>query len=74
MDDDTPPCKRCAERGLECSPNKSIQDIVVEQARYDIYIYTPASIYTGLQALIYALLQVEFSDEPLFLAPSNGPK
>ncbi|KAM5485121.1 hypothetical protein McanCB56680_002041 [Microsporum canis] len=35
MDDDTPPCKRCAERGLECSPNKSIQDIVVEQARWN---------------------------------------
>lgn len=38
MDDDTPPCKRCAERGLECSPNKSIQDIVVEQAKYGIHL------------------------------------
>ncbi|KAK2850674.1 hypothetical protein FQN49_005430 [Arthroderma sp. PD_2] len=35
MDDDTPPCKRCAERGLECSPNKSIQDIMTEQARWN---------------------------------------
>ncbi|EFR00852.1 hypothetical protein MGYG_03857 [Nannizzia gypsea CBS 118893] len=35
MEYDQPPCKRCVERGIECSPNKSIQDIMVEQARWN---------------------------------------
>lgn len=30
-----PPCKRCAERGLTCSPNKTVQDIMAEQARWN---------------------------------------
>ncbi|KAK7203951.1 hypothetical protein BZA70DRAFT_282487 [Myxozyma melibiosi] len=30
-----PPCKRCKERGLLCSPNKTLQAIVQEQARWN---------------------------------------
>ncbi|KAK2749859.1 hypothetical protein FQN57_005274 [Myotisia sp. PD_48] len=35
MEDDMPPCKRCADRGLDCSPNKSIQDLMTDQARWN---------------------------------------
>ncbi|KAL1959028.1 hypothetical protein VTO42DRAFT_3269 [Malbranchea cinnamomea] len=35
MENDMPPCKRCAERGLTCSPNKTVQDIMAEQARWN---------------------------------------
>ncbi|KAK9382822.1 uncharacterized protein V2V93DRAFT_377892 [Kockiozyma suomiensis] len=30
-----PPCKRCKERGLLCSPNKTLQAIVQEQAKWN---------------------------------------
>ncbi|PGH18207.1 hypothetical protein AJ79_00545 [Helicocarpus griseus UAMH5409] len=35
MENDSPPCKRCTERGLLCSPNKTMQDLMKEQARWN---------------------------------------
>ncbi|KAK9485763.1 hypothetical protein V1527DRAFT_424056 [Lipomyces starkeyi] len=32
MENDAPPCKRCSERGIFCSPNKTLQTIVQDQA------------------------------------------
>ncbi|KAH8703565.1 hypothetical protein BGW36DRAFT_369545 [Talaromyces proteolyticus] len=34
MDDDSPPCKRCKERGLSCKLNKSLQTLIDEESRW----------------------------------------
>lgn len=35
MENDLPPCKRCAERGIICSPNKTLQGLMNEQAHWN---------------------------------------
>ncbi|KAK2731470.1 hypothetical protein FQN55_004669 [Onygenales sp. PD_40] len=38
MDNEVPPCKRCVERGLLCSPNKTVQDIMKDQVRWNSHM------------------------------------
>ncbi|KAK7206010.1 hypothetical protein BZA70DRAFT_150599 [Myxozyma melibiosi] len=35
MENDLPPCKRCAKQGIFCSPNKTLQGILGDQARWN---------------------------------------
>ncbi|KAK9320313.1 hypothetical protein V1517DRAFT_355946 [Lipomyces orientalis] len=35
MENAVPPCKRCAERGLLCSPSKSLQGLMKDQTRWN---------------------------------------
>ncbi|KAK9453593.1 hypothetical protein V1511DRAFT_503978 [Dipodascopsis uninucleata] len=38
MENDMPPCKRCQDRGLACSKNKTLQSVVKDQAMWNITI------------------------------------
>ncbi|KAK9468208.1 hypothetical protein V1512DRAFT_258979 [Lipomyces arxii] len=35
MENEMPPCKRCAERGLLCSPNKTMQGLLKDQSKWN---------------------------------------
>ncbi|KUJ16004.1 uncharacterized protein LY89DRAFT_697978 [Mollisia scopiformis] len=86
MDESGPPCRRCAERGLSCTLNKSLQTLIEERSQWKTTVSGDLEhIHSALQELLNRLslpllppLQTTSQDPPAFsleeeLAPRDDP-